>query len=152
MYSLLFFSFHKPDDDYINDPFLLTFRSWHDICFTNASTHVFPMIWYILMLIYMDFFSSNLHCNPKMCTLFSWCEFVFLKTPTFYLGPPSPTRPAPPTCISTRLLFGTSEYNFDPKIKSSQSIKVNDNKYEIKKYAIKSPFLCLRMKCIFLLT
>ena len=74
-----FFSFHKPDDDYINDPFLLTFRSWHDICFTNASTHVFPMIWYILMLIYMDFFSSNLHCKPKMCTLFFLMRVCFLE-------------------------------------------------------------------------
>ena len=113
-----FFSFHKPDDDYINDPFLLTFRSWHDICFTNASTHVFPMIWYILMLIYMDFFSSNLHCNPKMCTLFSWCEFVFLKTPTFYLGSPSPTRPAPPHLY----LHPTSIWDFRVQFRSENKI------------------------------
>ena len=73
-----FFSFHKPDDDYINDPFLLTFRSWHDICFTNASTHVFPMIWYILMLIYMDFFLLIYTATQKCAhffldaSLFSW--------------------------------------------------------------------------------
>ena len=53
--------------------------------------HMFSL-WFDIYLCWFTwiFFSSNLHCNPKMCTLFSWCEFVFLKTPTFYLGPPSP--------------------------------------------------------------